>query len=121
MIKYLDVYTYLIIGFFLNIGSLFCYNNGLLFSSLWCLTVNLTCTLENRAASGHEAPKVLQKFSWVTGFQVSGEILLLPFLAVYIPHLIYILLLPFQNKCCFRKFETHYSSKEMTMLPPNYF
>ena len=90
MIKYLDVYTYLIIRFFLNIGSLFCYNNGLLFSSLWCLTVNLTCTLENRAASRHEAPKVLQKFLLETGFQVSGDILL-PLLAVYIPHLIYIL------------------------------
>lgn len=45
--------------------------------------VNLTNTLENRAASGYEAPKALQKFSWETGFQVSGDIILLALLVVY--------------------------------------
>jgi hypothetical protein len=85
----LDAYTCLIIWFFLNIASLFCDNNGLPVGSF--SGVNLTCTLENRAASGHEAPKALQNFSLETGFQVSGDILLLPLLAVYIPHLIYIL------------------------------
>lgn len=47
--------------------------------------------MENRAASGHEAPKALQKFSMETGFQVSGNIILLLFPVVSVAHLVYTL------------------------------
>jgi hypothetical protein len=71
-----DAYTCFIVWFLFYISNLFC-NDGLLVGSF--SGVNLRIALENRAASGHEAPKALQKFSMETGFQVSGNIILLLF------------------------------------------
>ena len=76
---------------FFNIAGFFCYKLIIGLPVGTFSGINLTNTLENRAASGYEAPKALQNFSMETGFQVSGDIILLALLVLYILHLIYIL------------------------------
>jgi hypothetical protein len=77
------VYACLVVYFIFKIAGYFCYELiiGLPVGAL--SGIDLTNTLENRAASGYEAPKALENFSLETGFQVSGDIILLALLVVY--------------------------------------